>query len=148
MGMIAALLYAGYLYVIQDTIIEVTYLNATNFLFWWYVVWTIIFAVILFGIAIVAVVAGGVALGKDGGVLRGLFGAVLGGALSLVVVFVFAIRRALYVGGAYFLSTALVLQDGFYHWEQGRLILGVLFLLVAVLTKGSGGYNSRSSTKN
>lgn len=147
MGLILALLYAGYLMVIRSLPTETVYLAATGFLYSWYFWWTIILGVIVGLVALVAIIGGGVAGACEGRGPIGAFGGiVLGGGFSLLIVLVFAIRRTLYVGGAYMLHTALTATSGGYSWDKGRLILGVLLLFVAALTKSRSSSNSDSSS--
>jgi hypothetical protein len=148
LGAIFALFYAAYLAVVQSLGTEAVYLAATGFLYSWYFWWTIILGVIVGVIALVAVVGGG-AVGASGG--RGPFGAIggaiLGGGVSLLILLVFAIRRGLFVGGAFLLNTALVTNaDGGYEWITIRWVLGGLFLLIAFLTRSRSSSSSSSSS--
>ncbi|MDO8622055.1 MAG: hypothetical protein Q7R80_02395 [bacterium] len=144
-GLILALLYATWVLVFGNAIPEVAYLKATGFLYGWYVVWTWILGVFV-GLIALIMMLGGTAAGasKGGGKIGAIIGTVLGGGLSGLIVFLFAVRRALYVGGAYLLAHALTRASP-WHWNKAYLILGSLLLLVAFVTAArSRAQRSRS----
>lgn len=144
MGLIISLLYAAYLYTVSHSSFEVAYLSATNFLFWWYLVWTIIFGSFVAIIGIILPLVGGAAGydRRDGA--GAVVGFLLGGAASVFIIFLFLLRRAMYVGGSYLLSTAVALHGSAYQWDKGRLIFGGLLILVAVLTRSRSSSSSSS----
>ena len=146
-GLIIAVLYAAYLYIISNLVPEVVYLKATNFLFWWCVVWAILWGMFaVFMGAILSLIIGRLSAGLSDKLsgLNGLLGLSAGGAISALFVFFILIGQALWVGGAYLLSTALMVQDGLYHWDYGRLVLGGLLVLIALLS----GRSKASFSKN
>ena len=148
-GAILALFFATYLAVAQSLPTEEVYIAATDFLYSWYFWWTIVLGVIVGIIALIAIVVGGAAGSADGrGPLGAIGGAILGGGVSLLILIVFAIRRGLFVGGAYLLNTALVANgpEGGYEWITIRWVLGGLFLLIAFLSRSHSSGSSASSS--
>lgn len=136
-GIILATLYAAWKCAVSHAAVETVYLNATNFLFWWYVVWGVIWGCAVSLILLFLIVAIGVNRGYVSKIRVLLeMGGV--GVLSALITFRFAARQALYIGGAYLLNTALTQQNGAYQWEIARLIIGGLCLVIALLTKKGG----------
>lgn len=131
-GFMLALLYAAYLYFVSPSI-ETAYLGSTELLFRWHLIWSIIFGVIVL-LANLLMLFAGAAAGSIAGPVGALVGFIIGVSASLFISALFLFRRCLYVGGAYLLSTALVLQNSSYTWDTVRLILGAVIFLVAILT--------------
>lgn len=132
-GFVLALLYAAWVVIFGDSAPEVAYLKATGFLYGWYVFWTWILGAFVALIALAVMLGGAAAGASKGRGIGAVVGMVLGGGLSGLIVFLFAVRRALYVGGAYLLAHALTRASP-WHWNQAYLILGSLLLLVAFIT--------------
>lgn len=142
-GFILALLYAAWVVIFGDSAPELAYLKSANFLFWWYMVWTIILGAFVGLFALVAMLGGAAAGASEGGKIGAAVGMVLGGGFSGLIVFFFAIRRAMYVGGAYLLSMA-VTHGSPWEWHIPHLLLGGLLLLVAFVT----GRRARASSSH
>lgn len=157
-GIVLAFLYAGILCAFEGMGAALAYVHATNFLFWWYVAWSVILSVFMGLFCILFTLGGGLAgaarLRQNNrgplsmiGFLLGLGG---GGALSLLFIFAFAVRRALYVVGAYLLSTALLVHEVSgqvaCEWNSLRLVLGGLLILVAILTKSKSSSSSNKES--
>lgn len=141
-GFILALLYAAWVVIFGDSAPEVAYLKATDFLYGWHVVWTWILGVFVGLIALLVMLCGAATGASEGRGIGAVVGMVLGGGVSGLIVFLFAVRRALYVGGAYLLAHALT-RTSPWHWNQAYLILGSLLLIVAFVT-GAKARASRS----
>ncbi|MFA4999021.1 MAG: hypothetical protein WC514_03325 [Candidatus Paceibacterota bacterium] len=141
-----SLFYAAFLYVFAGSGMEASYSSATSFLYWWYFFWSIVLGVIVLGINLIVILGLTVEGAEElGGKLGGFLGFAGGGAISIFLSIVFLFRRVLYVGGAYLLNTALILNaNGVYEWENVRLVLGALFLLIAVMTRSRSSSSSSS----
>jgi len=147
LGFMLSLLYAAWLTLVEDISYEVAYLTATGFLYNWYFWWTIIMGVVVgvFALAFPLLGLGGGL--QKGGKLGAVLGMLLGGGASVLLIFVFALRRGLYMCGAYLLHAALMLNpDGGYTWDNKKVILGALLLFVALIT-GRASSSSSSSSK-
>lgn len=147
LGFMLALLYAAWTILVQDLPGEMAYLSATGFLYDWYFWWTIIMGVFVgvFALAFPLLGLGGGL--QKGGKLGALVGMFLGGGASILLIFFFALRRGLYMYGAYLLHAALMLNpDGGYTWDNKKVILGGLLLFVALIT-GRASSSSSSSSK-
>ena len=152
-GFMLSLLYATWLVIVESISYEVAYLTATGFLYNWYFWWTVILGSFVAVFALILPLIGlGAGLKNRGGKLLGLVGMLLGGVASFLTILIFAIRRGLYVGGAYLLHTALTLSyvDGgkqaIATWDTKRLTLGGILLLIALIT--SRASSSSSSSKS
>ncbi len=151
-GFMLSLLYATWLVIVESISYEVAYLTATGFLYNWYFWWTVIMGAFVgvFALALPLLGLGGGL--QKGGKLGALVGMFLGGVASFLTILIFAIRRGLYVGGAYLLHTALTLSyvDGgkqaIATWDTKRLTLGGILLLIALIT--SRASSSSSSSKS
>lgn len=146
-GLILVLLYVAYQYIVNSLAIEQVFLPATNFLFWWYLLWSIPLGILVLLIAgVLTTVLGFGGHGSIGGWLGGLLGVASGGVVSLFIIVVFLFRRALYVGGAYLLNASLTPSGIGYEWDGTKLIFGGVLLFVALLTRPSSSSSSSSSS--
>ena len=151
-GLLLAGVYAAYQMIFNNVPFEVVYLAATHFLVWWYALWTIPTAILLVLLSLGITVGSGLAgagVGKSaGGILGGgLAGAAMGGGVSLLLCFVFILKAAARISGAYLLSTALILQTGGgYTWDKGRLIVGGILLVITLLMRSRISNTSSSSS--
>ncbi|MBU1199194.1 MAG: hypothetical protein KKF46_00480 [Nanoarchaeota archaeon] len=121
-----------------DKASEVIFQNSTNFLFDWYVITTIIIGIIMIIITLV-----GVGVGTAAGGVLGFIGA---GAVSLLGWIIFALKRGLFLSGAYFLTKGLVMTGAEPEWVIKNLILGSIILFIAVITRSKGSSSSSSSS--
>ncbi|MBI5421004.1 MAG: hypothetical protein HZA35_01690 [Parcubacteria group bacterium] len=145
-GLVLAVLYAAYLYAITKAPQEVAYLNSSNFLFWWYVVWAVVTGAFLVVMILGFLFVGGVGGAMSGGPLGAFLGLGAGGAISGLLVLGGVINNVLFVGGAYLLHSALVHQATGYTWDMGRLVIGGLLLLIGILsTRSSSGSSLNNS---
>ena len=140
-GLILALLYFGWSYFISHNALIPTYEAATNFLFWWYVV----FAVIMGLFYLVISILGSLGLGLKGAENFGSFGGLLGffgggTALTLLLAVSYAINYGSLLFGTHLLRTAWTGES----WDTVRVAFGVLLLLVGIIV---GRSRSSSSSK-
>lgn len=148
LGLMFSLAYAAYLVLVKSVSGEMAYLSATGFLYGWYIFWTIILSIIAGVIALILPMIGAAAGASKDGKVGAVTGMILGGGASLFLLFFFALRRILYVGGAYLLHAALTINlDGSGNWNKTKLIPGGLLLLVALISRKSGSSRSSSSRK-
>jgi len=145
-GLILALVYGAGVYFLgkPNTFPEV-FLGTTNFLLWWYIITSIILGVIMalvsIGIAGAGTILGASKMGALGGVL-GFFG---GGALSVLIMVLFAVKVTCSVGGVYLLHNSLTgASTGTPEWDTAKLIFGGILLMLSLVM----GASSRSSSKH
>jgi len=152
-GLLLVGVYAAYQMIFHNAPFETVYLAATHFLVWWYALWAIPGALILFLLSLGITLGGGIAglgfgsrLSTGGQAASGLAGAAAGGGASLLLWFAFLVKTAARVGGAYLLFTALTLgAEGGATWDKGRLIVGGVILFVSLLMSRTGSSSSGSS---
>ncbi|MFA6338673.1 MAG: hypothetical protein WCW87_01260 [Candidatus Paceibacterota bacterium] len=143
MGLIISFLYSFWLCVISQLPLEEVYLKSTHFLYEWYVVWTIIFASIFALIVLFIWVISGFSVKQMNtetvlpkiGIFLGIVG--ITSTFSAVPLIIFAVRRGLYVGSAFLLSTALIYGSAGYQWDYARLIIGGILLLITMVSRRS-----------
>lgn len=140
-GLIFSLFYFGWSYFVSNDALIPTYQSATNFLFWWYVV----FAVIMGLFYLVISILGSLVLGLKGAESFGSFGGVLGlvgggTALTTLLAVNYAINYGSLLFGAHLLRTAWTGET----WDTVRVAFGVLLLLVGIIV---GRSRSASSSK-
>ena len=150
-GVIIAIWIGLFQYIFVTKAPEAIWLISTNFLFWWYIVWSSVLAIIVFlvmlGImGVTTFAAGSTGYGAGSKLLRGIGGFVGGGALSLLVGVLFFISAGLKIGGIYLLSTAVVLTEQGYVWNTTTLIFGTLALVVGLIMSKSSGSSSSSKS--
>src|SRR3989344_3295688 len=106
LGLVLALIYVGWKFAFTQMPIEESFLGAAWFLYHWYWAWTWVLA-LLVAVACLVFVAVGSAQGeKGGGVAGAIFGAILGGGASLLVIVWFVATRALLIIGSYLLMNS------------------------------------------
>lgn len=127
-GFLISLLLAAWLAVTQNLPAEPIFLIATSFLCKWYVITTVIM-VALRVLVLLGIVTVGTATGGIGGFLASLIG---GGAITLLSMLGLAIRRAMFIFGAYTLHASLTMSQGAYVWNIFYLVLGGVLLLIAL----------------
>lgn len=147
LGVFIALLIAGWKYFISHQTPEAVFLSATNFLFWWFVITSIILAGIYLVIALGITEGGAIGGASAGGLLGGILGFVGGGALSFIILFVFAIARGLLIFSTYLIHHSLIMADGNPEWNTGKLVLGIILFLIG-LTANRASSSSSSSSSN
>lgn len=150
-GIIIALCYALWRFSFGSADFPEIFLAASNFLFWWYLITSGIFAVIcaLIAVAIIsgATIVGALAGGKKWSILTGLLGFSGAGAISLLFLAAALINRVFLISGAYLLYCALILQPGGnYEWNYAKLIFGCFTLAIGITIKSilfsaNGGKN-------
>ncbi|MBI4280859.1 hypothetical protein HY628_01520 [Candidatus Uhrbacteria bacterium] len=145
-GLILTLVYAAYC-VITGMSLEQFYLPATNFLFWWYLIWSIPLALIILFVVVILPLIGAVAVGDRLGKMGRLLGFVAGGSLSLLTVFLFAVRSGLAIGGAYLLNQGLTVIGGQPHWNQTSAALGGIMVLIHVIARSSSSSSNGEQTR-
>lgn len=130
-GLGFALIYAviaAFVFGVED---HVVYDNSTNFLLWWYLLWTIMPA----AITVFALVFASLGITGTGAAKYGLKGALLGaagsGTISFMVVVGFALTYGSSILGAYLMHTA---------WLDGapdllRAGMGISLILFSIIRK-------------
>lgn len=145
LGVVVAIIYAAivYLFGAPNTPAE-TFVSAINFLFWWYIITSIILMIIYLLIALIITGTLTCAGGKRGGVWGGILGFLGGGVLSGLIIILGIIARGLLIVGTYLLKNSLVLNpDGSGQWIITKLIIGGLLLVIGLIMNK----NSSSSSK-
>jgi hypothetical protein len=148
-GLIVAVVYFACNFVFTTATPFARYMEASHFLFWWYVM----FYGLAFGCAlgIVAMVALGVGitgastrrLDEFGGFLGGM---VVGGSLSLLAFSSTLLNATLYVGGAWLLMHAADGARDIGHLNVLKLVVGGLMILLGILRTRSRSDRSGSSS--
>jgi hypothetical protein len=145
LGLVIALLVCGWNVFLSGHPIESGFLAGVHFLWWWYLVWTIFQGVfmilVLLGITIGGTAAGALLKGKRMGIL-GFMG---GGALSTLILAIFAVQKVALLGSTYLLGTAGDEGMTFAQFDQIRLIFGSILLIGGILMGRSHGGSSNSS---
>jgi hypothetical protein len=118
--------------------LDVIFLKSTHFLFHWYIITTTIMGVIMVLITLLGI---GVASAKGG-----ILGFFAGSAASVIGWVIFAFRRALFLIGAYLLSTAVTYGSIGPDWDTAKLAVGGLLLLIALMTRGKGSHSVPTSS--
>ena len=154
LGLVLALLYIGWKFVFGgDMTTEVSFLNASNFLYYWYWVWTIVQAVMITPLLLAAMgistVSGAVGASSAAskrknisGMLGGLAGFAFGSGASFLVLIFFCIYSALFIVGSYLLATAGTPDMTFGDFNVQKLIFGGIMLLIGVILKRSKSSSS------
>ncbi|KXK08161.1 MAG: hypothetical protein UZ21_OP11001000770 [Microgenomates bacterium OLB22] len=142
-GVVLALLYTAYK-AITGHVDPETYLAATNFLFYWYIWTSAIYAILIVGISIIVPLFG-IAIGRDsGGIIGGLLGALVGGGLSLLIIILGLLGRGTLILGAYLMHSAYTVSNG---WNNTQLIFGIGLLVVGLILNKSFSSSSSSSSR-
>jgi hypothetical protein len=116
--------------------LDVIFLKSTHFLFHWYIITTIIMGVIMLLVSLGVLGASAIA---------GPVGFIAGSAATIIGWVIFAFRRALFLIGAYLLSTAVTYGSIGPHWDTAKLAVGGLLLLIALMTRGKGSHSVSTS---
>lgn len=145
-GVFLALLAAGWKYFISHQAAGVIFLSVTNLLFWWYVITSSILLAISLVVYLILIATGtvggaasGAALGDTkGGVIGGVLGFFGAGALSIISLVKFIVKKAVLIFGVYLLHHSLIITDGLMEWNMGNVIIGgALFTIGLVINKRS-----------
>lgn len=141
-GLFLALLYAGVMSIKGLPNLAILS-QSSNFLFWWYIIWSVIqsipvlFFLFILTLGTTAMGAGaGYDSGRNGAVLGGLIGLLLGGSLSLLAVTRFAIKRMLLILGSYLLSKSVFLDSsliGNGQLDKQKFTIGLLLLATSLI---------------
>jgi len=149
LGLIIAFVYAAIVYFIVQppSTLPDAFLDATNFLFWWYIVTSAILGAIMV-VIVLGMLGGGLILGLKGwGIAGGLLGFLGGGAISIFVAIVFVIRTGCLIGGVWLLHHSLAIASvGNVEWDMPKLVFGGILLLIGLLMNRSSGHSSSSSS--
>ncbi len=145
-GLFLALLIAGWKYFISHQAAAVIFLSTTNILFWWYVITASILLAISLVVYLALILGGtiggaasGAALGETkGGIVGGVLGFFGAGALSIISLVIFVVKKAVLIFGVYLLHHSLIITDGLAEWNMTKVIIGgALFIIGLVLNKRS-----------
>lgn len=146
LGIVIAVIVAAWTVFFGGHTMEAGFLSATGFLWMWYWIWTVVIGIFVAGMILVATgVMTFVAADHIGSKLGGFLGFVAGGTLSVLVVTVVMISRALLLGGTYLLMTSGTAQMSFAEFSTNKLIFGTLLLVVGLVMSKS---TSSSSDKH
>lgn len=145
LGIVIAVIVAAWTVFIGGHTMEAGFLSATGFLWVWYWIWTVVIGVFAFGMMLVATGAMTFAAADAmGSKLGGFLGFAAGGALSILVVTVVMISRALLLGGTYLLMTSGTAQMSFAEFSTNKLIFGTLLLVVGlVMSKATSSSSNK-----
>ena len=142
-GIVIAIIVAAWTVFISGHTMEAGFLSGMGFLWVWYWIWTIVIGALLVTMMLVATgaltFASADAMGSKVG---GLLGFVGGGALSILVIAIVMISRALLLGGTYLLMTAGTPEMHFADFNTNNLIFGTLLLVVGLVMSKSTGSSS------
>lgn len=107
---------------------EGAFLSSANFLFWWHIVWTVPWTIIMLVMSGIITFGTSAAVSEFGkfGLVGGL---VAGGGLSILGIAIFSLNRVLLIGGSYLISTSDGGADQFSEFNMERLIWGLSCLL-------------------
>ncbi len=154
-GVIIALVMAGWKYFISHQTANVIFLSTTNFLFWWFVITSAIIVAIYLVVALLTIAGmtiGGAGVGAGaeksgvlGGIFGGIFGLLGGSALSAIALVLILIARGLLIFGVYLAYHSLIMTDGNLEWNVSKLILGIVLFLIGLIMNKSSGSSSSSS---
>ena len=135
---VAVLVFAFGAFISGDTY-EASFLSASGFLYWWYIVTGAIIGVIL-ALVVLGVTAGGAAVGHrglgkqmNGSAAGAVVGAGVGGSISALIVVLAAIPIVMSIGGAWLLSTAGAPGMAFEEFDQTKLIFGSILIVLSAL---------------
>lgn len=153
-GLVLAVLAGGIKYAVGG-VPEEAFLTAAGFFFLWHLVLTIM-ALVVAGLAFLGLTAWltavGAIVGRENGPIGAMcgrfFGGLFGGAISVFILAVLAAKGTLLVLGAYLFRHAVVLSEGVYVWNIASLIIGGIFVAVALFVlRGTRSSSSNSSTR-
>jgi len=145
LGVFIALLIAGWKHFISHQAAEAIFLSATHFLLWWFIITTIILAVIYLILTILIALGITVAGAEKGGVIGGILGFLGGSALNFLILIVFAVARGLLIFGISLVHNSLIMTDGTPEWNVGKLILGIVLFIIGLIMNKSSKSSSSSS---
>lgn len=114
LGLVVAAILAGVLYLVNGKTGGEIYLASTNFLFFWYIISSVVIFVVFFGWAMVNNLP-------------------FTGTLLAFILLLFAIGRGALIGGSYLLHNALTYQNNTYDWNFLMIILGGILIIVSLL---------------
>jgi len=146
LGLIIAAIYGTIIYFLgEPSALAQSFLSATSFLFWWYVVTCSIQAILVLFVFLGFI--GGATYGGSqvGGFFGGILGFFTGGAFSVLLLIIFTIHAACFIVGAYLLNHSLTLQaEGPPLWNNTKLLIGGLLVLLGfIMSKGSSKHSKR-----
>ena len=124
------------------------FVSGTGFLFWWYIIFSVIMGVFVLFVAILLPLLGlgaGVKIGKKHRLLFGSLGALAGGSLSLFVIAVFIVVRGCLIVGIYLLHNSLG-ADG--NWDKQKLIIGGIIFLLGLIFSRATKFSSSSASSS
>lgn len=133
-GLVLAVLWAGWQVLQGNTDFGSVYMVATTFLNQWYFWTTVAIAGVAMLIVSAFVLVGAVIGAEEGGKIGAVLGVLFGGAFSIVVLLFFAIRSACSIFGSALLVQALVSPPGAPAvFDPPKLFLGSVLIAVAIL---------------
>jgi hypothetical protein len=146
LGIVIAVIVAAWTVFVGGHTMEAGFVSATGFLWVWYWIWTVIIGIFTAGMMLVVTgVMTFAAADAIGSKLGGFLGFAGGGALSVLIVTVIMISRALLLGSSYLLMTSGTAQMSFTEFSTNKLIFGTLLLVVGLMMSKA---TSPSSDKN
>lgn len=153
-GFIFGLLYLAFSAFVQGRGLEPSFLSASEFLYFWYIFWSIpllfIIGVTVFGMTAGAAAVGGALGGRStlGKTLGALGGVAVGGGTALGAFGLGVARIALCIGGAWLLKTSGTPDMSFAEFDLPRLVIGGLMVVSAIVMTRmiNSRARSRSST--
>jgi hypothetical protein len=129
---------------------EGVFLGGTNFLFWWYIVFSALIGIVVLIFAIILPILGacfGSGLSYKRPKSFGFLGAMAGGGLSIVMIGAFVIARGCLIYGIYLLHHALSPEG---VWDKNQVIIGaIVFVVGLILNRGNSiTFTSKSSSSS
>lgn len=149
-GLALALLYGVYSMFVRHIPAETAFLGGAGWLYTWYWVWAIIgigFTTVLMllttlGIAGALSSSAYTQFGRRMGLIAGAGGGIL---LSLFVLALSAVSNGLFIGAAWCFKTSGVPGQTFGDFDNQKLIVGGVLLLVGILFRGRSSSSSSKS---
>lgn len=144
LGVAIALLIAGWGYFIADRVVELVFLSATNFLFWWYIVFTSIIAVVYGLIFLISIICGTAFGAVCGGKLGAILGFLGGSALSTIGLAKLVVKRGLLIFGTHMLhNSVVIITDSSPEWNMSKVVFGAILLVIGlIMNKKNSGSSS------
>lgn len=143
-GIVIAVIVAAWTVFIGGNTMEAGFLSGMGFLWVWYWIWTTVIGVFITGMMLIVtgalMFASADAMGSKVGSLLGFAG---GAALSILVITIVMISRALLLGGTYLLMTSGTSEMSFADFNTNNLIFGTLLLVVGLVMSKSASSSSK-----
>ena len=132
-GLFLALVIFMWKFVISSFTMEMSFIGAAGFLYYWYLTLGIVTMIIVGALALIPIIFGAVGGGAVGGKIGVALGLIAGGATSGFFVLVTLARRVLQVFGAWLLLTAGQPNMSFSDFDIKKLVAGAIILFITIV---------------